>query len=67
MQASDLASPHVHHGTQSDFVHEDYMPGELELPKGLSFNGEAITGSLEHELNVARITGHRSRHGCATL
>ena len=60
MQASDLASPHVHHGTESDFVISDYMRGELELPKGLSFNGEVFTGTLENELNVAHITAHRS-------
>ena len=60
MQASDLASPHVHHGTQSAFVIFDYMRGELELTKGLSYNGEVFTGTLENDLNVAHITGHRS-------
>ena len=57
MQASDLASPHVHHGTQSAFVVHDYVNGLLELPSGLDFDGEVITGNLEHELNVAHIVG----------
>ena len=57
MQASDLASPHVHHGTQSAFVVNDYVNGLLELPSGLDFDGEMITGTLEHELNVAHING----------
>ena len=60
IQASDLASPHVHHGTQSAFVINDYMRGELELPSGLSYNGEVFTGTLENDLNVAHITAHRS-------
>ncbi|MGA0197215.1 MAG: hypothetical protein ACO3JP_06295, partial [Schleiferiaceae bacterium] len=55
MQASDLASPHVHHGTKSTFVVNDYVNGLLELPSGLDFDGEVITGTLEHELNVAHI------------
>jgi hypothetical protein len=37
MQASDLASPHVHHGTQSDFVRKDYANGLIELPSGIDF------------------------------
>ena len=57
MQASDLASPHVHHGTQSAFVVNDYTNGLLELPNGLDFDGEVITGTLEHELNFAHIDG----------
>ena len=57
MQASDLASPHVHHGTQSAFVVNDYTNGLLELPSGLDFDGEVITGTLEHELNFAHIDG----------
>jgi hypothetical protein len=57
MQASDLASPHVHHGTKSTFVVNDYVNGLLELPSGLDFDGEVITGTLEHELNVAHIDG----------
>ena len=57
MQASDLASPHVHHGTQSTFVVNDYTNGLLELPSGLDYDGEVITGTLEHELNVAHIDG----------
>ncbi|MCH1402422.1 MAG: hypothetical protein L7U78_07860, partial [Schleiferiaceae bacterium] len=57
MQASDLASPHVHHGTQSAFVLNDYANGLLELPSGLDFDGEVITGTLEHELNFAHIDG----------
>ncbi|MDG1918721.1 MAG: alpha-amylase family glycosyl hydrolase, partial [Schleiferiaceae bacterium] len=57
MQASGLASPHVHHGTQSSFIVNDYVNGLLELPSGLDFDGEVITGSLEHELNVAHIDG----------
>ena len=57
MQASDLASPHVHHGTQSAFVVNDYANGLLELPSGLDFDGEVITGTLEHELNFAHIDG----------
>ena len=60
MQASDLATPHIHHSTQSAFVIFDYMRGELELPKGLSYNGEVFTGTLENDLNVAHITAHRS-------
>ena len=57
MQASGLASPHVHHGMQSSFIVNDYVNGLLELPSGLDFDGEVITGSLEHELNVAHIDG----------
>ncbi|NDH91203.1 MAG: hypothetical protein EBZ22_10040, partial [Flavobacteriia bacterium] len=37
------------------------MRGELELPKGLSYNGQGFfTGTLENDLNVAHITAHRS-------
>ena len=60
MQASDLASPHVHHGTESDFIREDYMVGDYELPEGISYSHGIMSGALEQELNVAHITGHRS-------
>ena len=47
MQASDLASPHVHHGTKSDFVIEDYLSGECEFPAGIDlFFGPTVTGTL---------------------
>ena len=61
MQASYLASPHVHHGTKSDFVDKDYLSGECEFPAGIDlYFWHTFTGTLEHELNVAHITGHRS-------
>ena len=60
MQASDLASPHVHHGNQSDFVRSDYMSGDYEWPTGISYSHGLMSGALEHELNVAHIVGHRS-------
>ena len=62
MQASDLASPHVHHGTQSDFEIKDYyLKGECEFPAGIDlYFWRTVTGTLEHELNVAHITGPNS-------
>ena len=60
MQASDLATPHIHHGTQSDFVRQDYILGDYELPAGINYSHGVMSGSLEHELNVVHITGHRS-------
>ena len=43
--------------TQSAFDVNDYVNGLLELPSGLDFDGEVITGTVEQELNVAHIDG----------
>ena len=60
LQASDLASPHIHNGTQSNFIIDDYLVGDYELPNGINYSNGAISGSLKNELNIAHITGHQS-------
>lgn len=60
LQASDLASPHIHNGTQSNFIIDDYLVGDYELPNGINYSNGAISGSLKDELNIAHITGHQS-------
>ncbi len=60
LQASDLASPHIHNGSQSTFIFDDYLVGDYELPNGINYSNGAISGSLKNELNIAHITGHQS-------